>query len=62
MMDHFTFLVVAYSLIFGVIFLYVLFVWRRQAALESELRAMEDRLKALVPQPESEDDRAEPRA
>jgi CcmD family protein len=60
-MDHFTFLVVAYSIIFGVIFLYVLFVWRRQATLENELRAMEDRLKALTGEAQ-DDDRAEPHA
>jgi CcmD family protein len=61
-MDHFTFLVAAYSIIFGVIFLYVVYVWRRQAALEAELREMEARLKDLMQEPEQEEDRAEPRA
>jgi len=46
-MEHFTFLVAAYSAIFVVIFLYVLFVWRRQAALEAQLREMEERMKEL---------------
>ena len=55
-MDHFTFLVVAYSAIFVVIFLYVLFVWRRQAALEAELREMEARLKELLEGPRSDED------
>ena len=61
-MDHFTFLVAAYSIIFGVIFLYVLYVWRRQAALEAELRTMEDRLNSLMSEPRNDDDRAEPHA
>ncbi len=55
-MDHFTFLVVAYSAIFIVIFLYVLFVWRRQAALEAELREMEARLKELIEAPRGDED------
>ena len=62
-MDHFTFLVAAYSIIFGVIFLYVLYVWRRQAALEAELRDMEARLKDLMEEePREDDDRVEPQA
>jgi CcmD family protein len=44
-MEHFGYLFAAYSIIFGVIFVYVLFIWRRQAQLESELRAMEERIK-----------------
>jgi CcmD family protein len=55
-MDHFTFLVVAYSAIFIVIFLYVLFVWRRQTALEGELREMEARLKELTEAPRNDED------
>jgi CcmD family protein len=55
-MDHFTFLVVAYSAIFVVIFLYVLFVWRRQMALEADLREMEARLKELIEGPRSDED------
>jgi hypothetical protein len=31
-----------------VIFGYVLFIWRRQVALEAELRAMEARMRALT--------------
>ena len=46
-MEHFEYLFAAYSIIFVVIFAYVVFVWRRQARLESELRAMEVRLKNL---------------
>jgi len=47
MMEHFGYLFAAYSIIFAVIFFYVLFIWRRQAQLESELRAMEERIKTL---------------
>jgi CcmD family protein len=46
-MEHFNFLFAGYTIIFGVIFAYVVFIWRRQARLEAELRAMEGRLKSL---------------
>lgn len=46
-MEHFGYLFAAYSIIFAAIFLYVLFIWRRQSKLEAEVRAMEERLKAL---------------
>jgi len=44
-MDNFGYLVAAYTIIFVVIFLYVVFIWRRQSRLEVELRAMEAQLK-----------------
>jgi CcmD family protein len=44
-MENLGYLFVAYSIIFAAIFLYVLFLWRRQARLEAELRVIEDRLK-----------------
>jgi CcmD family protein len=44
-MENFGYLFAAYTIIFIAIFLYVLFLWRRQSQLESELRAMESRLK-----------------
>jgi CcmD family protein len=44
-MDNFGYLFAAYTIIFAVIFLYVLFIWRRQTRLEMELHAMEARLK-----------------
>jgi CcmD family protein len=44
-MENLGYLFVAYSIIFVAIFLYVLFLGRRQAQLEAELRAIEDRLK-----------------
>lgn len=46
-MENFGYLAAAYSIIFVAIFLYVLFIWRRQAALEAELRAMQERLSEL---------------
>jgi CcmD family protein len=43
-MENFGYLFAAYTIIFAVIFLYVVFIWRRQTRLEVELRAMEARL------------------
>jgi len=48
-MDHFGYLFAAYSIIFIAIFLYVAFIWRRQALLQSELDALEKRLRAISP-------------
>jgi CcmD family protein len=47
-MEHLGYLFAAYSIIFGVIFLYVLFIWRRQAALDAELRSLEAQLSSLM--------------
>jgi CcmD family protein len=47
-MDNLSYLFAAYAIIFAVIFGYVLFIWRRQVALEAELRAMEARLRTLT--------------
>jgi CcmD family protein len=44
-MDNFGYLFAAYTIIFAVIFLYVMFIWRRQSRLERELRAIEAQLK-----------------
>lgn len=46
-MDNFGYLFAAYTIIFAVIFLYVVFIWRRQSRLESELHAIEARLKEV---------------
>jgi len=46
-MEHFDYLFAAYTIIFAVIFAYVVFIWRRQARLEAKIRAMEERLKSL---------------
>ena len=47
-MENFGYLFAAYSIIFVVIFLYVVFIWRRQAALDAELRTLEARMAALT--------------
>ncbi len=47
-MEHLGYLFAAYTIVFAVIFLYVLFIWRRQAALEAELRTLEARLRAVT--------------
>ena len=46
-MEHFDYLFAAYSIIFAALAIYVVFIWRRQARLEVEVRAMEARLKNL---------------
>ena len=46
-MEHFGYLLAAYSLIFVAIFLYVMFIWRRQAALDAELRTLEAQMQSL---------------
>jgi CcmD family protein len=46
-MEHFDYLFAGYTIIFVVIFAYVMFIWRRQARLEADIRAMEERLKNL---------------
>jgi CcmD family protein len=45
--DNLSYLVVAYSIIFVAIFLYVVFLWRRQARLNDEMRAIEAKLEQL---------------
>ncbi len=47
-MEHFGYLFAAYSIIFAVIFIYVMFLRRRQAALDAELARLEARLGALA--------------
>ncbi len=47
-MEHLGYLFAAYSIIFAVIFLYVVFIWRRQLALDAELRTLEARMEALT--------------
>lgn len=46
-MDHFGYLLAAYSIIFVAIFLYVIFIRSRQRRLELELRSLEARLREL---------------
>jgi CcmD family protein len=46
-MENLNYLFAAYSIIFGAIFLYVMFLWRRQANLEQKLRNLEKQLGVL---------------
>jgi CcmD family protein len=46
-MEHLGYLFAAYSAIFIAIFLYVIFIGRRQANLEEELKTLEARLETL---------------
>ena len=47
-MEHFGFLCAAYSLIFAAIFLYVVFIGRRQRRLEAQISAAEVQLKEIT--------------
>jgi len=47
-MENFGYLFAAYTIIFAVIFLYVIFLWRRQRRLEREVAALEARLAELA--------------
>jgi len=46
-MENFGYLVAAYCIIFAAIFLYVMFIWRRQSRLENEVRSLEARLQEM---------------
>jgi CcmD family protein len=46
-MEHLGFLWAAYSIIFALIFLYVVFIARRQGRLETEIGALETKLAEL---------------
>jgi CcmD family protein len=50
-MENFGYLFAAYTIIFAVIFLYVMFIWRRQRRLEREVAALARRLEALGEKP-----------
>ncbi|MGH7906840.1 MAG: CcmD family protein [Candidatus Binataceae bacterium] len=47
-MENFGYLFAAYSIIFVVIFLYVVFIWRRQRRLDAEVKALQARLDSLA--------------
>ena len=46
-MENLGYLAAAYTVIFAVIFLYVLFLWRRQSRLNDEMRALENKIEEL---------------
>lgn len=50
-MENFGYLFAAYTIIFAAIFLYVVFIWRRQRRLEREVAALARRLEALSEKP-----------
>ena len=58
-MEHFGYLFAAYSIIFAAIFIYVVFIWRRQVALDAELGRLETALKALADKKEENGARAQ---
>ena len=46
-MENLSYLFAAYSIIFAAIFLYVMFLWRRQARLDNQLRRLEAQLREV---------------
>jgi len=46
-MEHLSYLFAAYSFIFGALALYVMFLWRCQARLDSRLRVLEAQLNEI---------------
>jgi CcmD family protein len=57
-MENLSYLFAAYSIIFAAIALYVIFIWRRQARLDSRLRGLEAQLREI--RAELENDSPEP--
>jgi CcmD family protein len=46
-MENFSYLLAAYSIIFAAIFFYVVFIWRRQSRIETDVRTLEARLEEV---------------
>ena len=46
-MENLSYLFAAYSIIFAAVALYVIFLWRRQASLDSRLRGFETQLNEI---------------
>jgi CcmD family protein len=62
-MENLSYLFAAYSIIFAAIALYVIFLWRRQARLDSRLRGLEIQLnKISLTAPSSISAKSEPPA
>ncbi len=60
-MDHLAYLFAAYSIIFVLIALYVVFIGRRQARIEREIRRLESALrKPQAPPVQEQDDEGIP--
>jgi CcmD family protein len=47
LMENLSYLFTAYSIIFAAIVVYVIFLWRRQAQLDSRLRGLEMKLNEI---------------
>jgi CcmD family protein len=50
MTEGFGYLFAAYTVIFAAIFLYVMFLWRKQARLDAQLQRLEARLREVQQQ------------
>jgi CcmD family protein len=46
-MGNMDYLCAAYSIIFAAIFLYVMFLWRKQAGLDTKLRGLENEMREV---------------
>jgi CcmD family protein len=46
-MENFSYLLAAYSIIFAAIFFYVIFIWRRQSRIETDVSTLEARLEEV---------------
>jgi CcmD family protein len=57
-MENLSYLFAAYSIIFAALALYLIFLWRRQARLDSRLRGLESRLNVI--REEMSEDRPKP--
>jgi CcmD family protein len=47
LMENLSYLFAAYSIIFAAVVFYVMFLWRRQARLDSRLRQLENQLNEI---------------
>lgn len=59
-MDHLAYLFAAYSIIFALIALYVIFIGRRQARIEREIRQLESALRKQAPPVQEQDNQGIP--
>lgn len=59
-MDHLAYLFAAYSIIFVLIALYVIFIGRRQARIEREIRQLESALRKQAPPVQEQDNQGIP--
>jgi CcmD family protein len=60
-MENLSYLFAAYSIIFAAIAIYVVFIWRRQAQLDTRLRGLEVQLRELRAEIEADSPRSTPK-